>query len=135
MDNRLYPICRKIDLRIFAEDIKDNVRQIKELISRKNILQRSDPIAFQEFARLFKNHGRAFGQGSLLDNKAGTKTIYSCLRVRHKNIRQKKQSLLKIFQRVELFVARKWGEDHFIVPLIAWFVGLNREPSAVSNPG
>ena len=29
-----------------------------------------------------------------------------------------------------MFVARKWGKDHFIAPLIAYFLGLDKEPSA-----
>ena len=29
-----------------------------------------------------------------------------------------------------MFVARKWGKDHFIAPLITYFLGLDKEPSA-----
>ena len=48
----------------FNFDIKDNVRQIKELISRKNIYYKeADPKAFQKFARLFK-HREGHGQAS-----------------------------------------------------------------------
>ena len=40
----------------FNKDVKCNIRQIKELISRKNIVYKeSDPIAFEKFCRLFKH--------------------------------------------------------------------------------
>ena len=36
----------------FNNDVKNNVRQIKELLSRPNIVYKeADPIAFEEYAR------------------------------------------------------------------------------------
>ena len=40
----------------FNRDVADNIRQIKELISRKDIFYKeADPIAFEKFCRMFKH--------------------------------------------------------------------------------
>ena len=49
----------------FNKDVKNNIRQIKELISRKNIFYKeADPIAFEQFCRLFKHREGEIGRAS-----------------------------------------------------------------------
>ena len=43
---------------------------------------------------------------------------------------KEKGKYLRYFKELNLFVARKWGKDTFIVPLIAWFTGMEKEPNA-----
>ena len=44
---------------------------------------------------------------------------------------KKKERFIRYFTELDLFVARKWGKDTFVVPLIAYFVGVDKEPSAL----
>jgi phage terminase large subunit-like protein len=113
----------------FNRDVKDNVRQIKELISRKNIYYKeADPIAFVKFAKLFKhNEGQWAGRPFELDMVQ--KYIIACV-LGIKTYDKKLKKYLRYFNELDLFVARKWGKDHFISPLVAWFAGLDGEPSA-----
>jgi phage terminase large subunit-like protein len=113
----------------FNENIKNNVRQIKELISRKNIYYKeADPIAFQKFARLFKHReGKWAGQPIELNKEQ--KYIIACV-LGIKTLSKKYNKYIRYFNELNLFVARKWGKDTFIVPLIAWFTGMEREPNA-----
>lgn len=56
----------------FNEHIKNNVRQIKELISRKDVFYKeADPIAFRDFARMFHHReGIWAGQPIELNRRA-----------------------------------------------------------------
>ncbi|HHW90843.1 MAG TPA: hypothetical protein GX745_08095, partial [Clostridiales bacterium] len=113
----------------FCLDIKDNVRQIKELISRKNIFYKeADPIAFQKFARMFK-HREGQWAGKPIDLNREQKYIVACI-LGIKTYDKTSNKYVRYFKEMDLFVARKWGKDTFIVPLIAWFTGMEKEPNA-----
>jgi phage terminase large subunit-like protein len=113
----------------FNQDVKDNVRQIKELLSRKTIFYKeADPIAFEKFAKLFK-HREGMWAGKPLELNKEQKYIVACL-LGIKTHDKKTGRYIRYFNEMDLFVARKWGKDHFIVPLIAWFTGMEKEPSA-----
>jgi phage terminase large subunit-like protein len=113
----------------FCLDIKDNVRQIKELISRKNIYYKeADPIAFQKFARLFK-HREGQWAGKPIDLNREQKYIVACI-LGIKTYDKTSNKYVRYFKEMNLFVARKWGKDTFIVPLIAWFTGMEKEPNS-----
>lgn len=113
----------------FNNDVKNNVRQIKELLSRPNIeYKEADPIAFEEYARLFKHReGELAGQPLVLNMEQ--RYIAACL-LGIKYYSKQYKCYLRYFTEIDLFVARKWGKDHFAVPLITWFTGFDREPSA-----
>ena len=53
----------------FNKDVKNNIRQIKELITRKGIeYKQADPVAFEKFCRLFKHReGVLAGQPIILN--------------------------------------------------------------------
>ena len=113
----------------FNEFVKDNVRQIKELISRKDIFYKeADPLAFQEFARMFK-HREGVWAGKPIELNQEQKYIAACI-LGIKYFDKKEGRFLRYFRELNLFVARKWGKDTFIVPLICYFVGIDKEPSA-----
>jgi phage terminase large subunit-like protein len=113
----------------FNEDIKNNVRQIEELLSRKNIYYKeSDPIAFKKFARLFK-HREGQWAGKPLELNLEQRYMVACL-LGIKYYDAQKKKFLRYFTEFDLFVARKWGKDTFIVPLITWFSGFDKEPAA-----
>ena len=113
----------------FNVDIKDNVRQIKELISRKTIFYKeADPIAFEKFARLFKHReGKWAGQSIELNTEQ--RYIAACV-LGIKTYDKQSGRYLRYFKELNLFVARKWGKDTFTAPLIAWFSGMEKEPNA-----
>ena len=114
----------------FNRDIKDNIRQIKELISRKTIFYKeSDPIAFEELCRTCFKHREGVLSGKPMILNMEQKYIASCL-LGIKVYDEKKKKYLRYFNELDLFVARKWGKDHFIAPLICYFIGLDREPNA-----
>ena len=113
----------------FNLDVKNNVRLIKELLSRKNIFYKeADPIAFEKFARMFKHREGAWAGKSIELNKE-QKYIVACI-LGIKTYDKATGRYLRYFTELDLFVARKWGKDTFIVPLVAWFTGMEKEPNA-----
>lgn len=113
----------------FNRDVKDNIRQIKELISRKNIVYKeADPIAFEKFCRFFK-HREGVLAGTPLILNMEQKYIAACV-LGIKEWSKQYNCYIRYFTELDLFVSRKWGKDHFIAPLIAYFLGLDKEPSA-----
>ena len=113
----------------FNRDVKDNVRQIKELLSRKSIVYKeADPIAFEKFCRLFKHReGVLAGKPIVLNMEQ--KYIAGCI-LGIKEWSKEHNCYVRYFTEMDLFVARKWGKDHFVAPLICYFLGLDKEPSA-----
>ena len=113
----------------FNRDVKDNVRQIKELISRKSIFYKeADPIAFEQFCRLFK-HREGVLSGKPIVLNMEQKYIAGCI-LGIKEWSNEYNCYVRYFNEMDLFVARKWGKDHFVAPLICYFLGLDKEPSA-----
>lgn len=113
----------------FNRDVKDNIRQIKELITRKNIVYKeADPIAFEKFCRFFK-HREGVLAGTPLILNMEQKYIAACV-LGIKEWSKQYNCYIRYFTELDLFVSRKWGKDHFIAPLIAYFLGLDKEPSA-----
>ena len=113
----------------FNRDVKDNIRQIKELISRKNIVYKeADPLAFEQFCRLFKHReGVLSGKPIILNMEQ--RYIAGCI-LGIKEWSEQYKCYVRYFNEMDLFVARKWGKDHFVAPLICYFLGLDKEPSA-----
>ena len=63
----------------FNEDVKNNVRQIKELISRKNVYYKeADPLAFQNLARMFR-HREGEWAGEPIELNREQKYIVACI--------------------------------------------------------
>ena len=113
----------------FNRDVKDNIRQIKELIGRKNIVYKeADPIAFEKFCRFFK-HREGVLAGTPLILNMEQKYIAACV-LGIKEFSKQYGCFVRYFSEMDLFVSRKWGKDHFIAPLITYFLGLDKEPSA-----
>lgn len=113
----------------FNRDVKDNIRQIKELIGRKNIYYKeADPIAFEKFCRMFK-HREGVLAGKPLVLNMEQRYIAACI-LGIKEWSTEFNCYVRYFNELDLFVARKWGKDHFIAPLITYFLGLDKEPSA-----
>ena len=113
----------------FNRDVKNNIRQIKELISRKDIFYKeADPVAFVEFSKLFK-HREGIWAGKPLVLNMEQKYIAACI-LGIKTYDEKTKKYVRYFHEMDLFVARKWGKDHFVAPLICYFLGLDKEPSA-----
>lgn len=113
----------------FNRDVKDNIRQIKELIGRKDIVYKeADPIAFEEFARLFKHREGVLAGKPLILNME-QKYIVACI-LGIKEWSKEHNCYVRYFHEMDLFVARKWGKDHFVAPLICYFLGLDKEPAA-----
>ncbi len=114
----------------FNKDVKNNVRQIKELISRKNIFYKeADPLAFERFAKTFR-HREGLWAGRPIELNLEQRYIAACI-LGIKTYDKKQDRFLRYFNELDLFVARKWGKDTFIVPLIGYFVGIDKEPSAL----
>lgn len=113
----------------FNRDVRDNVRQIKELLSRKSIVYKeADPIAFEQFCRLFKHReGVLSGKPIILNMEQ--RYIAGCI-LGIKEWSNEYNCYVRYFNEMDLFVARKWGKDHFVAPLICYFLGLDKEPSA-----
>ena len=113
----------------FNRDVRDNVRQIKELLSRKSIVYKeADPIAFEKFCRLFK-HRESVLAGKPIVLNMEQKYIAGCI-LGIKEWSKEHNCYVRYFTEMDLFVARKWGKDHFVAPLICYFLGLDKEPSA-----
>ena len=113
----------------FNRDVADNIRQIKELISRKDIFYKeADPIAFEKFCRMFKHReGVLAGQPIILDMEQ--RYIAACI-LGIKEWSKDYNCYVRYFNEMDLFVSRKWGKDHFVAPLICYFLGLDKEPRA-----
>lgn len=113
----------------FNRDVADNIRQIKELISRKDIYYKeADPIAFEKFCRMFKHReGVLAGQPIILDMEQ--RYIAACI-LGIKEWSKDYNCYVRYFNEMDLFVSRKWGKDHFVAPLICYFLGLDKEPRA-----
>lgn len=110
----------------YNKDIKNNVRQIKELLSRKSIFYKdADPKAFQKFARLFQ-HQEGKWAGKPIELDLEQRYIVACM-LGIKKYDKKEKKYIRYFNELDLFVARKWGKDTFIITLIGWFVGLEKE--------
>lgn len=113
----------------FNRDVKDNIRQVKELITRKNIVYKeADPIAFEKFCRFFK-HREGVLSGKPLILNMEQKYIAACV-LGIKEFSKEHNCYVRYFTEMDLFVSRKWGKDHFIAPLIGYFLGIDKEPSA-----
>lgn len=114
----------------FNRDVKDNVRQIEELIKRKDIVYKdADPTAFEELCRTCFKHREGVLAGKPLILNMEQRYIASCV-LGIKEWSKEYNCYVRYFNELDLFVARKWGKDHFIAPLIAYFLGLDKEPSA-----
>lgn len=113
----------------FNKDVKNNIRQIKELITRKGIAyKQADPVAFEKFCRMFKHReGVLAGQPIILNMEQ--RYIAACI-LGIKEWSKQYDCWVRYFNEMDLFVARKWGKDTFIAPLICYFLGLDKEPSA-----
>lgn len=113
----------------FNRDVKDNIRQIKELLTRKTIVYKeADPIAFEQFCRMFK-HREGILAGKPIVLNMEQRYIASCI-LGIKEWSKEYNCYVRYFNEMDLFVARKWGKDHFVAPLICYFLGLDKEPSA-----
>ena len=113
----------------FNRDVKDNVRQIKELLKRKTIVYKeADPLAFEKLCGMFKHREGVLAGKPLTLNKE-QKYIAACL-LGIKTWSKEYNCYIRYFTELDLFVSRKWGKDHFVAPLIAYFLGLDKEPSA-----
>lgn len=113
----------------FNKDVKDNIRQIKELLSRKSIhYKKADPVAFEEFSKMFQ-HREGVLAGKPLVLNMEQKYIAGCI-LGIKEWSTEYNCWVRYFNEMDLFVARKWGKDHFVAPLICYFLGLDKEPSA-----
>lgn len=113
----------------FNRDVRDNIRQVKELLSRKSIVYKeADPIAFEQFCRLFK-HREGILSGKPIVLNMEQKYIAGCI-LGIKEWSKEYNCYVRYFTEMDLFVARKWGKDHFVAPLICYFLGLDKEPSA-----
>lgn len=114
----------------FNRDVKDNVRQIEELIKRKDIVYKdADPTAFEELCRTCFKHREGVLAGKPLVLNMEQRYIASCV-LGIKEWSKEYNCYVRYFNELDLFVARKWGKDHFIAPLIAYFLGIDKEPSA-----
>lgn len=114
----------------FNRDVKDNVRQVEELIKRKNIFYKdADPTAFEELCRTCFKHREGVLAGKPLILNMEQRYIASCV-LGIKEWSKEYNCYARYFNELDLFVARKWGKDHFIAPLITYFLGLDKEPSA-----
>lgn len=114
--------------RRFGRLVKDNVRQIKELLARPDIFYKeADPLAFQDFAYLFR-HREGIWAGQPIELNKEQKYIVACL-LGIKVWNDDEGRYVRYFNELNLFVARKWGKDTFIAPLVAYFIGLDKEAS------
>ena len=116
--------------RNFNRDVKNNIRQIKELISRDDIFYKdADPKCFVEFCENCFKHREGVMAGKPLLLNMEQKYIVACI-LGIKTYDAKKKKYIRYFNEMDLFVARKWGKDHLIAPLVCYFIGLDREPKA-----
>lgn len=113
----------------FNKYIKANIAQIKELLKRKTIIyEETDPIACEKLSRLFVHTEGEFA-GKNFELNMEQKYIIACL-LGIKEYSKEKKCYLRYFTELNLFVARKWGKDHLTAILAAYFLGIDKEPSA-----
>lgn len=113
----------------FNKDIKNCIKQVKELLSRKDIAyKQADPVSVFEFAKLFKHREGEWSGQPIVFNKE-QKFMVACV-FGIKEYSKRYNKWVRYFNEFDLFVARKWGKDHFMVPCIAWLVGFDKEPKA-----
>lgn len=113
----------------FNNDIKNNIRQIKELLSRPNIeYKKADPIACDNLAQLFK-HREGIWAGQPIKLNMEQRYMVACV-LGIKQFSKEYNKYIRYFNEFNLFVSRKWGKDTFIVPLISYFIGFDKEPNA-----
>jgi len=114
----------------FCRNIKNNTRQIKELLSRKNVYYKeSDPIAFEKVCGLFKHYEYRALAGQPFKLNIEEKYMAACLlgiKIRDKTTGE----YVRYFKEANIFVARKWGKDFFIAPLLTYLVAFDKEPHA-----
>ena len=109
--------------------IKNQCRLIKELLSRKDIkYKETDPIAFEEFCRLF-THQKGDWAGKPFELDDVQKFAVACV-MGIKYYDSKYNMWLRYFRHFNLFVARKWGKSFFASAFILWFLKLDRENGA-----
>lgn len=114
----------------FNIDIKNNIRQIKELISRKDIVYKEgDPLAFEEFCKKAFKHREGIWAGKAIELNLEQKYMIACL-LGIKEFSKEYNKWIRYFNEFDLFVARKWGKDTFIAPLMCYFLAIDREPKA-----
>ena len=113
----------------FNKYIKQNTKLIEKLLTRKDIFYKeADPIAFEKFCRYFKHtEGEMAGQPFILNMEQ--KYMAACI-LGIKIFSKRFNQYIRYFTEFDLFVARKWGKDHFIAPLILWFLGMDKEEGA-----
>lgn len=113
----------------FCEDIKNNIRLVKELISRPDIeYKEADPVACEKYYRLHKHReGQWAGQPIVLNMEQ--KYIIACI-LGIKTWSKEYNMWVRYFNELDLFVSRKWGKDHFSSPLVEFLVGFDKEPNA-----
>lgn len=113
----------------FNKDVKNNARQIKELLSRPSIeYKEADPIAFEKLARMFK-HREGIWAGQPIVLNMEQKYIAACV-LGIKEYSKTYNCFVRYFNETNIFVTRKWGKDTFSVPLICFLVGFDHEPNA-----
>jgi len=114
----------------FCRNIKNNTRQIKELLSRKNVYYKeADPIAFDKVCVLFKHYEDRALAGQPFKLNLEEKYMAACLlgiKLRDKTTGK----YIRYFKEANIFVARKWGKDFFIAPLLTYLVAFDKEPHA-----
>ena len=113
----------------YNENIKNQCRLIKELLSRPNIeYKESDPIAFVDFCGLFTHQkGEWAGQPFVPDETQ--KFLIACV-MGIKYYDKKYNQWLRYFRHCNLFVARKYGKSFLAAAFVLWFLGLDKENGA-----
>lgn len=113
----------------YNENIKNNVRQIKELLTRKNIFYKeADPISCYKFAKLHKHREGEWAGQPIVFDEIQKYTIACVLGI--KTYDKERKMWLRYFTELNFFVSRKYGKDHFMCPIVEWLVALDKEPSA-----
>lgn len=113
----------------YNKNIKNQCRLIKELLSRKNIeYKESDPIAFEQFCKLF-THQKGDWAGKSFELDDVQKFAVACV-MGIKYYDKKYNMWLRYFRHFNLFVARKWGKSFFASAFILWFLALDGENGA-----
>ena len=113
----------------FNDNVKNNVRQIKALLRQPEIEYKDGDVkAFVEYCKYFiQEEGEWAGKPISLNREQ--LYVSACI-LGIKIYSPQHKMWLRYFKELDLFVARKWGKDHFITPLATFLVGFDREPSA-----
>jgi len=113
----------------FNENIKNNTRLIQSLLRKPEIEYKdSDPNAFVKLCRLFHHREGQWAGKPIELNKEQLYFSACVLGIKYYDPNSKRW--LRWFKEADLFVARKWGKDTFIAPLVAFLTGFDKEPSA-----